>query len=119
MTVKTDRPYVEYVCMCLDDDDPWSKAAKESLRALLAEREECERQFQEQVSKVGHMLDRALTAEAARNAMKDALNWFVIRKSPIQAKFDLYGPEDTAMAMKVAFIAADATIDAARKGDGG
>lgn len=43
----------------------------------------------------------------------EALKWFVDRRAPIQAKFALHGPKDTADAMVVAFRRADAALTAA------
>lgn len=46
------------------------------------------------------------------DALEEALKWFVDRKWPIQGKFNLYGPDDTAAAMKKAFTAAEAALAA-------
>jgi hypothetical protein len=47
---------------------------------------------------------------AASPDLLEALQWFVDRRATITAKFQLYGPQDLAEAMVVAFIAARAAI---------
>ncbi len=59
-----------------------------------------------------------LQSTKAENAeMRAALKWFVDRQSPIQSKFNLYGPEDTAQAMIGAYRAAEKAL-ANAKGEG-
>lgn len=41
--------------------------------------------------------------EDRADGLEKALKWFVDRADPIQSKFDLYGPTDTAAAMRHAF----------------
>ena len=45
-------------------------------------------------------------AAAGLLKIKEALQWFVDREGLIQAKFDLYGPTDTATAMRANFTVA-------------
>ena len=45
-----------------------------------------------------------------RDEARAALQWFVDREAPIQHKFNLHGPEDTAVAMKAAFRAGRAAL---------
>jgi len=47
---------------------------------------------------------------AQRDALNEALRWFVDREAPIKAKFALHGPKDTADAMVEAFAAARTAI---------
>ena len=57
--------------------------------------------------------------EALVKVSRDALKWFVVRKWTIQAKFDLHGPDDTAKAMRTAYIAAEKALASIKQGGDG
>lgn len=43
--------------------------------------------------------------------LRETLEWFMIRRNTIQAKFNLHGPDDTAKAMKIAFDNAEKALE--------